>query len=252
MGTELGNLCSLLCIFILHVSILTHATPSPPLLTFGARHSHGCGRLYACSPTGGTQCPPFAVHVTVINTTTTTIMPGNPDCLTCPEHSGTDGTASTFIDCKCEAGYTQGGYMESFCVACPAETYKADSSMNRCTPCPKHISASATATALANCTCLAGLEKTSPTTCEPCGADSYCAGADDKHACPGNSTSPEGSAGIKACTCLPGFFWYHETCEQCGEDHFCVNNTRSARPPNSSAPVANVSVDNCTCIPGFH
>ena len=73
MGTELGNLCSLLFIFVLHVSILTHAPPSPPLLTFGARHSHGCGRLYACSPPGGTQCPPFAVHVTVINTTTTTI-----------------------------------------------------------------------------------------------------------------------------------------------------------------------------------
>jgi hypothetical protein len=72
MGTELGNLCCLLCIFILHVSILTHAPPSPPLLTFGARHSHGCGRLYACIPPGGTQCPPFAVHVTVINTTTTT------------------------------------------------------------------------------------------------------------------------------------------------------------------------------------
>ena len=72
MGTELGNLCSLLFIFVLHVSILTHAPPSPPLLTFGARHSHGCGRLYACSPPGGTQCPPFAVHVTVINTTTTT------------------------------------------------------------------------------------------------------------------------------------------------------------------------------------
>ena len=68
MGTELENLCSLLCIFILHVSILTHASPSPPLLTFGARHSHGCGRLYACSPPGGTQCPPFTVLVLVINT----------------------------------------------------------------------------------------------------------------------------------------------------------------------------------------
>ena len=75
MGTELGNLCSLLCIFILHVSILTHESPSPPLLTLGARHSHGCGRLYACSPPGGTKCPPFAVHVTVINTTTTTTSP---------------------------------------------------------------------------------------------------------------------------------------------------------------------------------
>ena len=48
MGTELENLCSLLCIFILHVSILTHASPSPPLLTFGTRHSHGCARIYAC------------------------------------------------------------------------------------------------------------------------------------------------------------------------------------------------------------
>jgi hypothetical protein len=58
----------MLCIFILYISILTHAPPSPPFLTFGARHSHGCGRLYACSPPGGTQCPPFAVLVLVINT----------------------------------------------------------------------------------------------------------------------------------------------------------------------------------------
>jgi hypothetical protein len=60
--------------------ILTHAPPSPPLLTFGARHSHGCGRLYACSPPGGTQCPPFAVHVTVINTTTSTTTTLHTQC----------------------------------------------------------------------------------------------------------------------------------------------------------------------------
>ena len=62
----------MLCIFILYISILTHAPPSPPFLTFGARHSHCYGRLYACSPPGGTQCPPFTVCVLVINTTTTT------------------------------------------------------------------------------------------------------------------------------------------------------------------------------------
>jgi hypothetical protein len=68
MGSELGYLCFMLCIFILCVSILTHVQPSPPFLTFGARHSHCCGRLYACSPPGGTQCPPFTVHALVINT----------------------------------------------------------------------------------------------------------------------------------------------------------------------------------------
>jgi hypothetical protein len=68
MGSELGHLCFMLCIFILYVSILTHAPSSPPFLTFGARHSHGCGRLYACSPPGGTQCPPFTVRVLVLNT----------------------------------------------------------------------------------------------------------------------------------------------------------------------------------------
>ena len=64
----MGHICFMLCIFILYISILTHAPPSPPFLTFGARHSHGCGRLYACSPPGGTQCPPFTVLVLVINT----------------------------------------------------------------------------------------------------------------------------------------------------------------------------------------
>ena len=64
----MGHICFMLCIFILYISILTHAPPSPPFLTFGARHSHGCGRLYACSPPGGTQCPPFTVLVLVMNT----------------------------------------------------------------------------------------------------------------------------------------------------------------------------------------
>ena len=57
----------MLCVYILYISILTHAPPSPPFLTFGARHSHGCGRLYACSPPGGTQCPPFTVLVLVLS-----------------------------------------------------------------------------------------------------------------------------------------------------------------------------------------
>ena len=64
----MGHICFMLCVYILYISILTHAPPSPPFLTFGARHSHGCGRLYACSPPGGTQCPPFTVLVLVINT----------------------------------------------------------------------------------------------------------------------------------------------------------------------------------------
>jgi hypothetical protein len=86
VGTKLKNVCSriewdlsweicVLCyVSLYYVSILTHTPPSPPFLTFGARHSHGCGRLYACSPPGGTQCQPFTVHVLVINTTTTTVV----------------------------------------------------------------------------------------------------------------------------------------------------------------------------------
>ena len=53
-------------------ALLPCVSPRPatldPCVTFGARHSHGCGRLYACSPPGGTQCPPFTVLVLVINT----------------------------------------------------------------------------------------------------------------------------------------------------------------------------------------
>jgi hypothetical protein len=204
-----------------------------------------CNVGYAVSADGPESC-------TACTQNTYTSIPGSLSCLTCPAHSETDGPASSFGDCKCVAGYTQGEHMQSFCVACPATTYKADRSMSQCTPCPKNMSAPVASTALANCTCLAGLQKSSPTTCEVCTENWYCAGADVKNACPGNSTSPRGSAGLQACTCLPGFFWYYGTCEQCSEDHFCANNERIRCPRNSSAPMSSASIDNCTCLPGFH
>ena len=177
---------------------------------------------------------------------------GSTACVSCPANSGTLGPASKLPDCKCDAGYTQGQYLESFCVACKEHYYKPALSMEPCTVCPKQMSSPSASTSLANCTCDEGWQKKNPTTCEPCAADSYCTGADATHACPGNSTSPTGSASIEACVCLPGFYWYHGTCEQCGQDFFCAHNTRTACPPNSSAPVASVSIDNCTCVPGFH
>ena len=64
-GTDAGNKCSMLCIYILRLHILSRAPPSPPLPTFGARHSYGCGRLYAGSPPGGTQCTPFTARYTI-------------------------------------------------------------------------------------------------------------------------------------------------------------------------------------------
>jgi hypothetical protein len=36
-GSDAGNVCSILYIFILRIHILSHSPPSPPLLTFGAR-----------------------------------------------------------------------------------------------------------------------------------------------------------------------------------------------------------------------
>jgi len=51
MGTELGNLYVVLCIFILHIYILTYVPPSPPLLTFGARHNDCYGR-FVCLVSG--------------------------------------------------------------------------------------------------------------------------------------------------------------------------------------------------------
>ena len=183
---------------------------------------------------------------------TFTITQGSPSCLSCPEHSGTEGPASTFADCKCQAGYTQGGYGESFCVACAAGQYKAALSMAPCTQCPADMFGPVGASALTNCTCNAGFEKSNPSACASCAADAYCPGADAKLACPGNSSAPRRAASIDACVCLPGFYWYYAMCELCSEDHFCANNTRSACSPNSTAPVASVSIDNCTCLPGFH
>jgi hypothetical protein len=52
---------------------------------------------------------------------TFTTQHGTSTCLSCPVNSGTDGPASVFADCKCEAGYTPGAYGETFCTACAAE-----------------------------------------------------------------------------------------------------------------------------------
>ena len=177
---------------------------------------------------------------------------GETTCVSCPANSGTKGPASILPDCQCNAGYTQGQYGESFCVACKEHYYKPVLSMEPCTVCPKLMSSPSGSTSLANCTCDEGWQKKTPTECEPCAADSYCPGADAKHACPRNSTSPVHSASITACVCLPGFYWYHGTCEQCNEDHFCAGNIRTACPQNSTSPIASASVENCTCVPGFH
>jgi hypothetical protein len=107
------------------------------------------------------------------------------------------------------------------------------------------------ASALANCTCNAGFEKSDPSTCAPCAADAYCAGADAKVPCPANSSSAPGASGIEACVCLPGFFRFLDTCVACSENYYCANNTRSPCPSNSTSAVLSVSVDNCTCVPGF-
>jgi hypothetical protein len=68
MGSDMGHIY----IYMLSVYILTYAQPSPPLLTLGARHSHGCGRLYACSPPGDTVSTIYILFTYVINTVTTT------------------------------------------------------------------------------------------------------------------------------------------------------------------------------------
>lgn len=200
---------------------------------------------YVTSANGGEACAPCPRN-------TFSTQYGAPTCLSCPVNSGTDGPASQFADCKCEAGYTPGAYGESFCTACVAGKYKTARSMGACTACPQHMSSAPGAAALANCTCDAGYEKTGPSTCALCAADAFCPGADAKLPCPGNSSAPRGGASIDACVCLPGFYWYYATCELCSEDHFCANNTRSACPSNSTAPVASVSIENCTCLPGFH
>ena len=94
----------MLCIFILYISILTHASPSPPFLTFGARHSHGCGRLYACSPPGSTQCPPFTVLVLVINTHYYYCQRGRPQDFVAGTRVSRSGLPRVFVSvlaCKC-------------------------------------------------------------------------------------------------------------------------------------------------------
>ena len=175
---------------------------------------------------------------------------GDAVCWPCPPHSGTDGPASTLVDCQCHAGYTP-AVADGACAACAAGEYKASAGMGLCTSCPAHMASAPGATALANCTCNAGFEKRAPGACEACEANAYCPGADAKLACPGNSTSSAGTAALAACTCLPGFFRYGDACVECSENYYCANNTRSACPANSSSAVLSVSIDNCTCVPGF-
>ena len=44
----------------------TRAALSSPSDLMGSTQP-GCGRLYACSPPGGTQCPPFTTRLRVCN-----------------------------------------------------------------------------------------------------------------------------------------------------------------------------------------
>ena len=83
--------------------ILAHTQPHTHTYTHiyahkrtGARHSHGCGRLYACSPTGGTQASTkYITFAYVINTAT--VAAQGADCITLVHVTNTTTTATAHI-----------------------------------------------------------------------------------------------------------------------------------------------------------
>jgi len=165
------------------------------LLTFGARHIHGCGRLYACSPPGGTQCPPFTVLVLVINTH-----------YYCSENS-LSVCAST--RCLCNIGYT--GPDSCNCTACEAGKYKNVSGSTLCSSCARNSSSPVASIDRSSCVCNAGYENKMGTSCSgqheelnctACTRGKYkAAGTGVCASCPENFTPISGSA---ASACVTG------------------------------------------------
>ena len=106
------------------------------------------------------------------------------ECATCP---GNSSSPSNSTACVCDSGYEETVQDDFACARCPPQLYRGGSD-EACVVCAEGSVVTSNADACL-ITCPAGQYRSSPALCQTC---------------PANSESPEGSAGVEACACLPG------------------------------------------------
>lgn len=198
---------------------------------------------------------------------------GSNECTDCPAHSVT-GTSTTgdISSCWCQHGYH---YSSGVCIAClagsfkstisntdgcqpcPFDTYEPDEAAAGCNGCPSSSSTygGTGQTSVEACLCTAGYEPDGDG-CKQCSENFYCAGNDQKIACPLHGLSPANSNEVTDCYCEAGYYFTTESgakCEECPLDHYCPENTQVPVPctNDSSAPKKSTSEDDCVCDVGY-
>jgi hypothetical protein len=164
---------------------------------------------------------------------------GSGECSVCPVNKTSLSGSSVLTDCECVPGYT--GTACGTCSACVAGTYKTVTGTATCTDCNANTYSPSAATI---CVCMAGYTGPDGGTCLACEAGSYKAtagsaactfcgvgfysnataavSAESCVACPSDSFSVAGSAGIEWCYCNPGYRQTisHDACSLCDPGYY--------------------------------
>ena len=145
----------------------------------------------------------------------------------CGVNSFSDAGSSSFLDCRCEAGFhsTVDG-----CQICPRDHYCPDGIL---TACPQHsINNFEGGTHVLDCNCLHGYHRVDETdtsfTCALCSPDDYCFN-NSAYDCPDDrQVAQAGSSSITHCLCIDSFYNSEDDtqCFECPIDSYCTNGTR--------------------------
>ena len=156
-------------------------------------------------------------------------------CIHCPIHMHSPSSSTAQSDCTCKKGYSPGGesdFGERTCTACVPGTYKEHIGDNSCTNCE------------------AG---TYMNQAPPDGLYVPSSNSTDCEGCPYYTSSPEGSAEITDCTCVPGYYGPSgQECAQCNTAQWCFGGTNYTCPPDSTSAAGSSALSDCVCVSGFH
>lgn len=191
-------------------------------------------------------------------------------CNACPSNSDSAEGSDAITDCQCVQTYVgaDGGPCELCSVGyfCPGGETS--------TQCRLHSSSAPGAGSETDCQCIPGFYSTAEgLVCNTCPENSYCPGHLQLVTCAGNSESIAGSDDISDCSCVAGMWRgcietkdgrflqsdgtecvidYTASCELCGANDICVNNTLLHCPIHSTAPAGSSETSACVCNPGYY
>jgi hypothetical protein len=183
---------------------------------------------------------------------------GQTACKSCPAGTSSPNASTLLTQCTCLLGYTA-TFNGVKCDACRNATYKNESGIGSCLPCPLHATSPNASTSPLSCVCESD-------SVGDVGGPCYCKEAYYQNVsapqkcikCTPFSTSAVNSMSVEDCKCIQGYGAVTSgtsiTCQICaaGKYKSIVNNSECLPCNNGTSSVAgSIDASNCTCLAGF-